>query len=150
MNCLNYSPNLHPLFFFLFIMFGFLKAKCHKSQADRVLELLQAHKWEAVALPMILDLRPRIAHHTECIRELRERGYDIECKSWFTDIHWDKVHCSQYTLNGISVKPYEKHKKSCFTQDDIDKAHEEWYKSCMIQYDLFPKKRGRPFGSKNK
>lgn len=64
-------------------MFWFLKAKCHKSQADRVLELLQAHKWEPVSLPMILDLRPRIAHHTECIRELRERGYDIECKSWF-------------------------------------------------------------------
>jgi len=108
-------------------MFWFLKAKCHKSQADRVLELLQAHKWEAVALPMILDLRPRIAHHTECIRELRERWYDIECKSWFTDMYGDKVHCSQYTLNGISVKPYEKHKKiKGYTKEDIINAFNAW------------------------
>lgn len=136
-------------------MFGFLKAKCHKSQTDRVLELLQAHKWEAVALPMILDLRPRIAHHTECIRELRERGYDIECKSWFTDMYGHKVHCPQYTFNGISVKPRAVHEKAkTWTQEELqqfrDHSYEEGYKACMAQYDLFPKKRGRPFGSKNK
>lgn len=131
-------------------MFWFLKAKCHKSQADRVLELLQAHKWEPVPLPRILDLRPRIAHHTECIRELRERGYDIQCKSWFTDMYWDKVHMSEYTFNGISLKPREKHKKGCFTQEDMDKNYEAWYQACRVQYDLIPKKRGRPLGSKNK
>ena len=106
-------------------MFWFFKDKCHKSQADRVLELLQAHKWEAVALPMILDLRPRIAHHTECIRELRERGYDIECKSWFTDMYGHKVHCSQYTFNGIAYKPHTTHKK---TKGYTKEEYEEWIK----------------------
>lgn len=108
-------------------MFGFLKAKCHKSQTDRVLELLQAHKWEPVALPMILDLRPRIAHHTECIRELRERGYDIECKSWFTDMYGHKVHCSQYTFNGIANKPHTTHTKTKgYTKEDIINAFNAW------------------------
>lgn len=116
-------------------MFSFLKSKCHKSQTDRVLELLQAHKWEAVALPMILDLRPRIAHHTECIRELRERGYDIECKSWFTDMYGHKVHCSQYTFNGVSMKPHEKHTKTkWFTQEQMDKNYEAGYEAARIQF----------------
>lgn len=116
-------------------MFWFFKDKCHKSQSDRVLELLQSHKWEAVALPMILNLRPRIAHHTECIRELRERGYDIECKSWFTDMYGHKVHCSQYTFNGIALKPHEKHKKTKgFTQEDMDKNYEAGYEAARIQF----------------
>ena len=103
-----------------------LFTKCHKTQADRVLELLQKYKWEAVSLPQILDLRPRIAHHTECIRELRDRWFDIECKSWFTDINGHKVHCSQYTFHGIALKPREKHIKKSYTKDDIIKAFNAW------------------------
>lgn len=116
-------------------MFSFLKSKCHKSQADRILELFEANKWEAVPLPKILDLRPRIAHHTEAIRELRERGYEIECKSWFTDMYWEKVHCSQYTFKGIALLPHEKHKKTKgFTQEDLDKAYESGYQAAKTQY----------------
>ena len=75
---------------------------------------------------MILDLRPRIAHHTECIRELRERGYRIDCKSWFTDQNGHKVHCSQYTFHGIDLRPRVKHTKATYTKEDIEKAFNAW------------------------
>lgn len=93
-----------------------------------------------------MDIRPRIAHYTSIIMMLREMGYDIPCRSYWQD----GVHMSEYTFNGISLKPREKHKKGCFTQEDMDKNYEAWYQACRVQYDLIPKKRGRPLGSKNK
>lgn len=107
-------------------MFDFLFHKCHESQADRVLELLKKHKWEPVSLPMLLDIRPRIAHHTECIRKLRDRGYKIDCKSWFTNQNGKKVHCSQYTFHGIDLLPRTKHDKATYNKEDIKKAFNAW------------------------
>lgn len=70
-----------------------------------------------------MDIRPRIAHYTSIIMMLRELGYDIPCRSYWQD----GVHMSEYTFNGISLKPREKHKKiKGYTKEDIINAFNAW------------------------
>ena len=108
--------------------------KCHTSQADRLLEFFKNHKGEEIALPRILDIRPRLAHHTEVIRQLREKGYKIECREW-----WEKhSHCSAYTFIGIELLPRVKEKKKKYTEEEVEairnESYEKGYESARIQF----------------
>ena len=54
-----------------------------KSQADRILTLLDTYNGEWVALPRIMGLG--IASHTRRISDLRKRGLNVECRKEWID-----------------------------------------------------------------
>lgn len=57
------------------------------AQGKRILDLLEKHVNEWVPLPMILDLKPRIAKYTNRICELRLAGHKIENKTeWISGV----------------------------------------------------------------
>lgn len=119
------------------------------GRKDRILRFFQKRQGEAVGLNEILKNFRDIADPTRTIRYLEADWYHIENKT----THTKKACHSTYTYLGYDLL-FKKPKKRTYTQEEVnlleDEAYEQWYESCIIQYDLLPKKRGRPLGSKNK
>lgn len=101
-------------------MFSFLK-KCHKSQADRVLELLQKH-WTVTSL-QLSQMHPVILNFHEAIHDLRQK-HNIE-----TVIKLVKgIKHTSYIYHGRLSVPFRWECKKKYTQDDIIKAFNAWMK----------------------
>lgn len=127
-------------------MFSFPK-KCHKSQADRVLELLIKH-WTVTSL-QLSQLKPVILNFHQQIHLLKQK-HNIE-----TVIEIVKgIKHTSYIYHGRLAIPCIFIREKKFTESEVkaieEIAYEEWFQACLVQYDLLPKKRGRPLGSKNK
>lgn len=125
-------------------MFSFFQKK---SQPQRVLDLLL--KKGTVTSLELSQMHPVILNFHECIHDLRQK-HEIET---ITELVKGIKHTS-YKYKGRLVIPFKWECSKKITEEEAKSreeiAYEQGYNACKIQYDLFPKKRGRPFGSKNK
>lgn len=96
-------------------MFGFLKAKCHKSQADRVLELLL--KKGTVTSLELSQMHPVILNFHEQIHTLRQKHH-IDRESHLVD---GKKHTT-YIYKGILAVPFRWEHKRKYTEEEIKQA----------------------------